>query len=401
MKKPKLLFVSAIAPIPLNSGGATRVYQTISELGKHFQLDVITFKSESTPEIKKLQQFLQKNTHHFELLNLSKNYFLNSFLTTAQPYWFYPWYSSELTLLINQLHHSNHYDAIMVDFTQLLFVSKYLPSDTLKIFTAHDVSVVSFFRRMSEVRKIDQFLGQLYRLLEIYWYEKMYLPNYDLILSMSAHDANLLKKIYNLKTILVAPNGISTITKSVKKYSKPLSPIKLGYIGSFNHPPNQYSFSYFVAHIAPLLEEKNVNYTFYLAGNNTDEQVTNILFAHQAMHLKSRFVNLGVVPSPAAFFDQIDVQVAPIFSGSGTRLKILEAAGYHTHTITTRLGAEGLPFINDHSLITLAENPSEFADAITQFVARPIPSVLTSSLHALLWKNMFTDLAAKIKSMLS
>jgi polysaccharide biosynthesis protein PslH len=401
MKKPKLLFVSAIAPIPLNSGGATRVYQTITELGKHFQLDVITFKSESAPEIKKLQQFLDKTTHHFELLNLSKNYFLNSFLTTAQPYWFYPWYSSELTLLINQLHQKHNYDAIMVDFTQLLFVSKYLPADTLKIFSAHDVSVVSFFRRMSEVRKIDQFIGQLYRLLEIYWYEKMYLPNYDLVLAMSAHDATLLKKIYNLRTILVAPNGISTIAKSNKKYSKSLSPIKLGYIGSFNHPPNQFSFSYFVAHIAPLLEERGLKYTFYLAGNNTTEQVASILQSHQATHLKSRFVNLGVVPSPNVFFDQIDVQVAPIFSGSGTRLKILEAAGYHTHTITTRLGAEGLPFIDDKNLITLAENPTEFADAIEEFASHPVVANSDASLTKLLWKNMFADLAAKIKSMLS
>jgi polysaccharide biosynthesis protein PslH len=55
--------------------------------------------------------------------------------------------------------------------------------------------------------------------------------------------------------------------------------------------------------------------------------------------------------------------VVPILSGGGTRLKILEAAACGQAIVSTRLGAEGLPFRDgDHLLI--ADSPADFAAAV-------------------------------------
>ena len=38
-----LLLISAIPPQPQNSGGATRIQNTITELSKYYQVDFVTF----------------------------------------------------------------------------------------------------------------------------------------------------------------------------------------------------------------------------------------------------------------------------------------------------------------------------------------------------------------------
>jgi glycosyltransferase involved in cell wall biosynthesis len=64
------------------------------------------------------------------------------------------------------------------------------------------------------------------------------------------------------------------------------------------------------------------------------------------------------------------VCIVPLRIGSGTRLKILEAAAMAKPVVSTRIGAEGLNFA-DGKEIGLADEPSEFARAIVALLADP------------------------------
>jgi glycosyltransferase involved in cell wall biosynthesis len=61
------------------------------------------------------------------------------------------------------------------------------------------------------------------------------------------------------------------------------------------------------------------------------------------------------------------VCVVPLRIGSGTRLKILEAAAMAKPIVSTRLGAEGLEF-RDGQEIALEEEPAAFADAVVKLL---------------------------------
>jgi glycosyltransferase involved in cell wall biosynthesis len=61
------------------------------------------------------------------------------------------------------------------------------------------------------------------------------------------------------------------------------------------------------------------------------------------------------------------VCVVPLRMGSGTRLKILEAAAMAKPIVSTRLGAEGLEF-HDGQEIELADDPAAFADAVVKLL---------------------------------
>jgi glycosyltransferase involved in cell wall biosynthesis len=69
------------------------------------------------------------------------------------------------------------------------------------------------------------------------------------------------------------------------------------------------------------------------------------------------------VPEMRPFYRESDIVLSPIFIGSGTRIKILEAMAYGRPVVTTSMGAEGLGLVHGrHAMI--ADDMTEFANAV-------------------------------------
>ena len=76
------------------------------------------------------------------------------------------------------------------------------------------------------------------------------------------------------------------------------------------------------------------------------------------------------VPDLRPFYWSHRVLAVPLRAGSGTRLKILEAAAAGIPVVSTTLGAEGLPLVDGRHL-RIADSPQAFADAIAETLADP------------------------------
>jgi polysaccharide biosynthesis protein PslH len=63
--------------------------------------------------------------------------------------------------------------------------------------------------------------------------------------------------------------------------------------------------------------------------------------------------------------------VVPLLSGSGTRLKIIEAWAAGTAVVSTSVGAEGLPGRHGENIL-LADGPESFATAVTLLLESPL-----------------------------
>lgn len=81
---------------------------------------------------------------------------------------------------------------------------------------------------------------------------------------------------------------------------------------------------------------------------------------YQAPPLGVKFT--GFVENLDELYQQTRVVCCPILSGSGTRVKLIEAAAYRKPIVSTRIGAEGLDFV-DGEAIFLRDNVQTFADA--------------------------------------
>jgi len=360
--KPKLLLISAINPTPQNSGGATRIKNTLKELSKQYQVDFVTL-----------------DENNFKLKPKS----FSLFFSQRIPYWFSPWYNPELKLHINNLIKKNNYDLIQIEFTQLLYLIDIIPKNIKSVFVAHDISYISFYRRIFEGNpNILKILFRFTMFLEVYFYEKHHLPKFDTIVTVSEKDKKTLKKNFPEKNIVCFPNGIEEIKLLKKEKHKT---INLGYIGSFKHSPNLNAVKYFFDKIAPMLDNNDIDYKFYLAGNNTQDQISQLTNSR-------KLINLGTVKTPEEFYKQIDCLITPIFSGSGSRIKILESLSFGTPIISSPIGAEGINIKTDY--LKIASTSEQYLDHINNLPTDN--SELSQKLKPYLWQKIFSSYSSKI-----
>jgi len=396
MNKKKLLLITAISPFPQDSGGATRIKNTIQELSKSFDLHLVSFINPDykfTPEErKKLNKWCQQSI----FIPISDHKTPGSYFDIGQPYWFSDWYSPELIASIENVFKNQNIDIIQIEFSQLLYLIDYLGKYNKKcIFTAHDISTISFFRRLSEVKNIKYKIIHFFRFLEIYFYEKKYIPKYDQINAVSDNDNFLIKKYFNPQKIVTVANGIEKID-FLKAPIKKNDQIILGYIGSFSHPPNRTAFLYFINEIAPILEKNNINYKYLLAGKNDDCEI-NWLLSKKPQNIKNKIVNLGFVENTKDFFQKIDILITPIFAGSGSRIKILEALGFGKKVISSKVGAEGINI--NTKLISIADTPQEYVKEIMYYLKNKSKinlDVEKNNIGKLTWKDIFKNYSTKI-----
>ena len=70
----------------------------------------------------------------------------------------------------------------------------------------------------------------------------------------------------------------------------------------------------------------------------------------------------GTVAAIAPYYRNADLVIAPIRTGGGTRIKIIEAATYGVPVVSTRFGAEGTSFVPGMDML-MADNEATFLSA--------------------------------------
>jgi glycosyltransferase involved in cell wall biosynthesis len=133
------------------------------------------------------------------------------------------------------------------------------------------------------------------------------------------------------------------------------------FVGSFDHPPNVDAVVWLVREIMPLVRIRQPNARLDIVGRNADPS------------LGGRGVRvLGVVPDLGPLYRQAGVVLAPLRSGGGMRVKILEAMAYGAPVVTTSLGAAGLavgPL--DPAPVVIADDSTSLAAAIVDLLDHP------------------------------
>jgi glycosyltransferase involved in cell wall biosynthesis len=80
----------------------------------------------------------------------------------------------------------------------------------------------------------------------------------------------------------------------------------------------------------------------------------------------------GTVQDVRPYYERALAAIVPLLSGSGTRLKILEAMAARVPVISTTVGAEGLDAIpGEHLLIAEANEPSAWGTHVTRLSESP------------------------------
>jgi glycosyltransferase involved in cell wall biosynthesis len=159
-----------------------------------------------------------------------------------------------------------------------------------------------------------------------------------------------------------------TIANGVDTDSKPFdyNPIKHGkkeilFCGSLDYYPNEEGFIWFYEHVFPLIKKTIPEVVLTLVGAFAKKERHQGLLDDPSVHVK------GSVADVQPFYYQAGVCIAPLLSGSGTRLKILEAMSFGNPIVSTSVGAEGINFIKGKHLL-VADEPNTFASRIVDLL---------------------------------
>ncbi|HEX8028629.1 MAG TPA: glycosyltransferase [Vicinamibacterales bacterium] len=172
-------------------------------------------------------------------------------------------------------------------------------------------------------------------------------------LAVSEHDAAIARELLGATSVTVIPNGVDT------SYFTPSSLEPEGggvvFTGRMSYPPNAEAASFFATKVMPLVRRDFPAARFHVVGSAPPPEVYALTSDAVVVH--------GHVEDVRPFLWRAEVVVAPIRSGGGTRLKVLEAAACARAVVSTTLGAQGLPFVAGHD-IEIADDPVAFATAV-------------------------------------
>jgi glycosyltransferase involved in cell wall biosynthesis len=130
-----------------------------------------------------------------------------------------------------------------------------------------------------------------------------------------------------------------------------------------NYPPNAEAVIWFDREIFPLLSDLP-RLSWKIVGWGPPPEI-------QALHDPPAIQVTGFVEDVRPYLIESQVVIVPLLSGSGTRLKILEAWAMGKAVVSTSLGAQGLPAVHGENIL-LADKPRDFAEAVIQLLGDPV-----------------------------
>jgi glycosyltransferase involved in cell wall biosynthesis len=162
----------------------------------------------------------------------------------------------------------------------------------------------------------------------------------------------------NKAKVEIIPNGVDTkVYRGIETVFKQNSII---FTGSFKYHPNYEAMVWFINYVFPLILNRIPDAHLMITGDHVGLLVP-----------ESKNVTLtGYVNDINDYISSSGVSIAPLLSGGGTRLKILEAMAIGTPVVATSKGAEGLDARNKEQLI-IADTPESFANGVIEILKTP------------------------------
>jgi glycosyltransferase involved in cell wall biosynthesis len=174
----------------------------------------------------------------------------------------------------------------------------------------------------------------------------------------SNFDRDQLVRVHGRSRLDVVPNAVN-----IPSLSESTSQPTLLFLGRMTYAPNAAAAAYLMRAIWPHIRAALPVARLMIAGLHPE-----LVPGHDRPPPGVEF--LGFVDDLAALYDQVAVVCAPILSGSGTRIKIVEAAAYGKPVVSTTIGAEGLD-MEDGKHLLLRDDPVEFARACVALLDDP------------------------------
>jgi polysaccharide biosynthesis protein PslH len=184
-------------------------------------------------------------------------------------------------------------------------------------------------------------------------FERRIVQNTALVAPVSSEDEVRFKLLVPRVVSSVVPIGMDFPSEEeLQTVDVQAASLQFLFIGRLDWIPNKKGLAWFLEKIWPVWQAHHPDFRLVIAGVG-DGRWLQPYAALPGLHY------LGKVADVGALYRSSAAALAPLFQGSGTRVKILEAARYARPVISTGLGAEGTG-LEDGISYYRAENENEW-----------------------------------------
>lgn len=387
MSRPAVIFVTHRPPLPLDTGARIRAHRLATGLARRCDVTLVTYADGPT--------FDETTTTREELAQAMPGVQLH-----LVPYAGHPPAGLRRNLLGRDSASYGHHarsglaDALAeltargpavlhLDDPGAGIAGEHVRA-TVKAFAPHNVEH-RIIKEIAEDRPALQRLPLIAEWRRIRREERRLYRACDLCVAVSEIDAAEMGA-HGARRVEVVPNGADAAEASPWRPPAEHEPVRLLFVGTGSYWPYALGLSWFVREVMPRLRAAGPVH-FDVVGAPPERPVTAPDVTYH-----------GRVPEVQSFYDRAHALVIPVFQGSGTRLKVVEAGVLGRPVISTALGAEGLPVAPGRHYLR-AEDPAGFADRVLALrrdadVVRGMIAEAQRALEPFLWPRIADGLAA-------
>lgn len=353
----KILLISPKLPYPLDDGGKIVTYNTLKHLalrGNNITLFCFIDELKRVPELEKYCRLvLIKKDTSTSLFGLLLNLF------SKVPYTISKYHNDLIEKKIQEVLEEYDFDLVHLECLHTAYYGaimkrKYNLPIVLREENVETKIMERYYRNQrNPLVKAYAFLQ--YR--KLYKYESMICKEFDKCFMITDKDVELVKKMNPMIKTAVIPSGVdASYFLPLKIKEEPCSIIS---VGSMDWLPNVEGILWFYKEVFPLIKEIIPEAKLYIVGKNPPGYIKK---------LRSEYIIVsGFVEDVRGIMAKCQVFIVPLKTGSGMRIKILNALAMGRPIVSTSIGCEGIEVQNGKN-ICIANTREEFAQGVIELM---------------------------------
>ncbi len=357
-EKLNVLFVSPYPIEPPIHGGAVFMKQTIEHLNRLAKVHLLCLLDE--PGDLPKNQALGKLCESAEFAVRWAD--TQSGIGSVVPHGPRSFYRDDFLWQLQRAIFQHRADIVQLEYTQMAGYSAHFRRIGTFLFE-HDVSFQSVSRSLKGIRDPFARMRYLHEYLRLLRFERRAVPKFDAVQVCTESNRRYLASFVGNGTPIVDGMRAGVDVSRYEYVEDGREPDTLLFLGNFRHLPNQEALDFFVSRVWPEVRREHGKARLIVAGAQAPPG-----FESRLNQPGIEFV--GQVEEVRDVLSRYAVFVCPILSGSGVRVKLLEAFASGIPVVSTPIGAEGLAEPGA-DFVELAADARGFANRVRALLAEP------------------------------
>lgn len=343
-----VLVVTAYPPVLNRHGGGVRMYHNIRILSEKHRVHVLSFVgSDQEQDMLESVRPICESVRGIRRIPDFRPHWLS-----VTPFMVREFSTPEMHREVDGMLRARRIEVLQCEYLQM---AQFRRDCVFSVLTAHEAQSKNAHEAFEAESDPIEKLRLFYRWMQILRYEVTQVRKFNRVVTMTEDDAAYFKSYAPDARVRAIPIGIDA--GEFFPVEGTAEEVSVLFVGNFLHAPNVEAAEFLVKHVAPRFPDVR----FVIAGSPASQ------LSRGGLNVEY----LGYVPEIRSLYRSPQtIVVAPLFSGTGQRVKLLEAFAMACPVVTTPIGAMGFPIQRGREAF-LAETPVEFERALRRLMAEP------------------------------